>query len=93
MHRIVDRFERTGSVAATPRQHRLHEHDELILIELVCENLSVYLHEVQAKLLECTGTEASVATQCRTLKKLGFTRKNSNTLPYNGRHSQRGVSG
>ena len=39
--RIVDRFEWTGRVApnqATPRTHRLHEHDELVLIELVCEN-------------------------------------------------------
>ena len=49
--RIVDRFERTGMVApnqATPRAHRLHEHDELVLVELVCENPSIYLREVQS---------------------------------------------
>ena len=43
--RIVDRFERTGRVApnqATLRAHRLHEHNELVLVELVCEN-PIYL--------------------------------------------------
>ncbi len=74
--RILDRFERTGSVAPnqpTPRPHRLHEHDELTLIELVCDNPSVYLREIQATLMETTGTVASASTICRTLKRLGFT--------------------
>ena len=34
-------FQRTGDVCAslaTPREHRLSEHDEIVLIELVCEN-------------------------------------------------------
>ena len=76
--RIVDRFERTGSVASnqtTPRAHRLHEHDELVLIELVCENPSIYLREVQRGMADTTGTVVSAATLCRTLKRLGFTRK------------------
>ncbi len=76
--RILDRFERTGSVTAnqaTSRAHRLHEHDELVLIELVCDNPSIYLREIQATLQETTGTFASFSTLCRTLRKFGFTRK------------------
>ena len=76
--RVVDRFERTGSVTpnrATSRAHRLHEHDELLLIELVCDKPSIYLREIQATLFETTGTLASASTLCRTMKRLGFTRK------------------
>ena len=76
--RVVDRFERTGSVTpnrATSRAYRLHEHDELLLIELVCEKPSIYLREIQATLFETTGTLASASTLCRTMKRLGFTRK------------------
>ena len=50
--RILDRFERTGCVtsnAATSRDHALHEHDVMLLIQMVCENPSVHLHEVQLK--------------------------------------------
>ena len=38
--RVVDRFERTGSVTpnrATSRAYQPHEYDELLLIELVCK--------------------------------------------------------
>lgn len=33
------------------------------------------MHEIQSKLLQTTGTDASIATICNTLKRLGFTRK------------------
>ena len=70
--RILDRFGRTGCVtlnAATSLDHALHEHDELLLIEMVCENPSVHLHEVQQKLHVVTGTEVSIATIYRSLKR------------------------
>ena len=76
--RIVDRFQRTGDVCAslaTPREHHLSEHDEFVLIKLVCENPSIYLHEIQLQLLQTTGTNASAATLCCTLGPLGMTRK------------------
>ena len=51
--RILDMFQRTGDVSAskaTSRIHRLHVHDELVLIELVCDNKpSTYLHEIQSR--------------------------------------------
>ena len=78
VRKIVDRFQRTGDVSAnlaTPREHRLHEHDEFVLIELVCENPSIHLYEIQTQLLQTTGTDASTATLCRILRHLGFTRK------------------
>ena len=81
--RILDRFERTGDVSAsqaTPKMHRLHEHDELVLIELVCDKPSVYLHEIQSSLLQTTGTDASTATICNILKRLG---RSSSMLQYN----------
>ena len=83
--RIVDRFQYTGDVSAnlaTPREHRLHDHDEFVLIELVCENPSIHLHEIQTQLLQITETDASAATLCHTLGSLGFTRSSS-MLPYN----------
>ena len=46
-----------------------------MLIELVCDKPSTYLHEIQSRLLQITGTDASTATICRTLRRLGFTRK------------------
>ena len=52
VQRILTRFERTGTVDSskvTRRAHTLHEHDELIL-QLVCENPSTYLREIQSYL-------------------------------------------
>lgn len=88
--RILDRFECTGCVtpnAATSRDHALHEHDEMLLIQMVCENPSVHLHEVQGKLHEVTCTDASIATICRSLKRSRFSRKKvqSITLQRSGR--------
>ena len=65
--RILDRFERTGSVnpnRATPKAHCLHDHDEFVLIQLVCENPSTYLHELKQMLFESTGVNASESTIC-----------------------------
>ena len=76
--RILDRFERTGSVChnqATPRPHTLHLHDEYLLVQLLTENPGMYLSEMKRKLNEVTGVITTESTICRTLKRLGFTRK------------------
>ena len=76
--RIVDHFDRTGSVArssATSRNHILHEHDEFLLVTWILENPGIYLHELQQFLVSTTGTEPSITTIFRTLQKFGFTRK------------------
>ena len=41
----------------------------------MCDKLSIYLREIQVTLYETTGTLASVSTLCKTMKRLGFTRK------------------
>ena len=77
--RILDRFQRTGNVDTTKRVNNhvklLHEHDVFLLVQLICENPSIYLREVQLEIQRVTGTLVSAPTLCRTLKKLGFTRK------------------
>ena len=77
--RILDRFEITGTVSAnkaTPRAHCLHlQHDELLLLQLINENPSNYLREIRQKLLEATGVNAPESTVCRSLQRMGFTRK------------------
>ena len=76
--RIVDRFQQIGDICAslaTPREHRLSEHDEFVLIEWVCEKPSIHLHEIQLQLLQTTGTNSSADTLCRTLGRLGMTTK------------------
>ena len=50
--RIINSFERTGSVtpnAATGQAHALHEHDKMLLIQMLCENPSVHLYEAQTE--------------------------------------------
>ena len=83
--RILDRFELTGCVtpnAATSWDHALHQHDDMPLIQMVCENPSVHLHKVQGKLHKVTGTGASIATICRSLKRSGFSRRKYSLLHF-----------
>ena len=44
------------------------ETEQLVLLRIIFENTGIYLHEIQAKLLEVFGITVSVATICRTLK-------------------------
>lgn len=80
--RILERFDRIGSVNATTRANNqagsLHEHDIFIMIQLICSNPSIYLREIQIEMQSVTGTVVSASTICRALKKRGFTRKKLN---------------
>ena len=76
--RIIDRFDRIGDISPslpTPRQHALNDYEEFLLVQMVQEKPSVYLHEVQARICAATGTEVSVSTICKTLKRFGFSRR------------------
>ena len=47
--RDKDRFERTGEVTRSVKpatEHILHEHDVFVLMQIVLERPSVYLHEL-----------------------------------------------
>ena len=76
--RIVDRFERTGEVTRSikPATERLlHEHDVFVLMQIVLERPTVYLHELQRALAQTTGMFVLEATICWTLKHFGFSPK------------------
>lgn len=53
----------------------LHGHDVFVLMQIVLERPSVYLHELQRALAQTTGMFVSEATICRTLKCFGFSWK------------------
>ena len=83
VQRVVQRFEDTGAVekAEYPKGHdddlrrRLTKVDEHLIIHLVLNRPSIYLHEVQQELATTTGTHISIPTICKFLHQNGFTRK------------------
>ena len=82
VQRVVQRFEESGTVTKDPypKGHNhpsqiLTEVDELLIIHLVLDRPSIYLHEIQKELAETTGTAISVPTLCNFLHKNGFSRK------------------
>ena len=75
--RIIDRFDMIGDISPSltkSRQHALNDYEEFLFVQMV-QKLSVYLHEVQARICATTGTEVSVSTICKTLKRFGFSGK------------------
>ena len=77
--RYVELFLSTGDVAAKPRKNGpdrlLNEYEEMILVQLLSEQPTLYLHELQYMLLQETGTSVDCSTICRSLKRLGFSRQ------------------
>ena len=79
-HRIFARFRETGDVAPLKQPFRedtrkLDEHHELLIMALVYENPCLYLRELCHAIHEATGVIVSGSTVCRTLRRIGFTRK------------------
>jgi len=76
VRRIIKLFKDTGDIEPTKQRHgpeqRLNAFEEMTLI---MENPSAYLDELQMELQDRTGVAVSVATVCRTLYRLGLTRK------------------
>ena len=75
----VELFLSTGDVAAKPRKNGpdrlLNEYEEMMLVQLLSEQPTLYLHELQYMLLQETGTSVDCSTICRSLKRLGFSRQ------------------
>ena len=75
---IVSRFDETGSVYPTDRKgvtSELSDYDENIIIENLLEKPGMYLHELQYKISNITGTQVDESTICRFLKRNNFTHK------------------
>jgi transposase len=53
----------------------LDEHSELIVIGLLLQTPTLYLHEICHTIQEVTSISVSQATICRLLKRYGFSRK------------------
>ena len=66
---------------ASPRKQRsgpvrkLSDSEELQLLDVIFENLGIYLDELQAVLQHVCGMNVSLAVICQTLKKMGLTRQ------------------
>ena len=72
--RIARRFEATGDVEPTPKKGvrtKLCKYDEFVIVDSLLERPSMYLHEVQQKVWETTGTPLDESTICRLTIFLG----------------------
>ena len=78
VNRVVARFQAIGDVTPTRQPGKrsdLTTIDELVILENVIERPGTYLQELQTDLLQVTGTDVSVSTICRFLKRSNFSRK------------------
>ena len=75
--RTVRKFEEDCTVEA--RTHKGEEsltvHDELLIIQTVLDNPSIYLHELQCRVEETTNTSISESAICRFLHREKFSHK------------------
>ena len=68
--RIVDRIERTREVTQSVKpgtERLLHEHNVFVLMQIVLERPTIYLHELQQALTQTTGrfvSETNILVVC-----------------------------
>lgn len=80
-HSIFKLFEITGFVDPKTNtgyrreQHKLSDHQELIVIGMVLDCPSVYLNEICQRVKDLTDVSVTESTVCRLLGRHGFTRK------------------
>ena len=79
VRRYIDLFQQTGDVKPCSQQHGptklLGEFEQVLLLRLILNNPGIYLHEIQQEWMTRFGVSVSVATFCKTLKYMGFTRQ------------------
>ncbi len=79
VQRMIDMFLATGDVEPSKRKNgpdkELNEFEEMTLIQQIYQNPGIYLHELRDVVANTTGTSVHYSTICRTLKRLGFSRK------------------
>ena len=72
------KFVHTGDMQSTTQRHgpvKLLNDFEQLLLQFIGSNKGIYLGEIQSKLFDLLGVHCSLATICRTLKYMGFTRQ------------------
>lgn len=84
VHRYLDLFHRTGSVASKKptggHSPILDDFGQFTVLQALIQHPTMYLTELQDHLIEVTGTHISLSTICRTIKQNGFTRKKIETI-------------
>ena len=76
--RAVKRFHDQGSVEGKEHSgtsHKIGDHEQLIIIESVIENPSIYLREIKRKVEDITSKVVSESAICRYLQRSHFSRK------------------
>ena len=68
--RTIQLFEETGTVCSIQGYHenifkKLSAYDELTIIEAIVNQPSLYLHELQHKVINTTGNDLSIPTICK----------------------------
>ena len=80
IHSTCKKFENTGDVQSSkqplrPQSRKLDEKHEQLLLAILIETPTLYLHEMCKHILNTTGVVVSEATICPLLRCHGFTRK------------------
>ena len=80
VHSTCKKFENTGDVQSSkqplrPQSRKLDENHERLLLVILIETPTLYLHQMCKHILDTTGVVVSEATICRLLRRHGFTRK------------------
>ena len=77
--RYLALFQRTGDVTPTPQrrgtERLMGDFEQIVLLQLISENIGIYLRELQEKFCNRFGVWISVPTICRTLKNMGCSRR------------------
>ena len=72
-------YHSTGDVVANHQQHGpqgiLTEFEQISILQSLANNPTMYLDELQSELFDLTGTSVHISTICRTVQRLGLTRK------------------
>ena len=78
MRRIVSHFLLTEDVTSRPivgRPRFLNSQEETVILDAVFENPGIYLDEIQRYLEKKAGVVISILMICRTVQRLGLTRR------------------
>ena len=86
VRRYIELYHSTGDVECKKQAGPtclLNDFEQITVMQSLIAKPSIYLDEVQEHLFNATGTWVSLSTICRTVQRLGFTRKSLLKLPCN----------
>ena len=79
VQRYVELYQSTGDVEPRKQKHGpellLSEFEQITVLQSMIDRPGIFLIELQQHLNEVTGTTVHISTICRTVHRLGFTRK------------------